>query len=45
MHTLAIVTPFVRPAWLVVTGWLPMFPLNDLTGHNVRGRRPRSSLR
>ncbi|MFB4283494.1 MULTISPECIES: hypothetical protein [unclassified Nonomuraea] len=38
MHTVAIVVPLVWLAWLVATDWLPMFPLNDLSGANVRGR-------
>ncbi|MEV0622519.1 hypothetical protein AB0I81_55025 [Nonomuraea sp. NPDC050404] len=38
MHTVAIVVPLVWLAWLIVTDWVPMFPLNDLSGANVRGR-------
>ncbi|MEV0227888.1 hypothetical protein [Nonomuraea sp. NPDC050786] len=38
MHTIALVVPFLWLAWLVVTEWVPMFPLNDLTGDNVRHR-------
>ncbi|MFC7385618.1 hypothetical protein [Sphaerisporangium rhizosphaerae] len=38
MTTLAILVPLVWLAWLAVTEWVPMFPLNDLAPGNV-GRR------
>ena len=38
MHTVAIVIPFVWLAWLALTDWAPMFPLNDLSPGNVRTR-------
>jgi hypothetical protein len=38
VHAVAIVVPLIWLAWLVVIDWLPMFPLNDLTHANVRGR-------
>ncbi|NUT09357.1 MAG: hypothetical protein HOQ38_02695 [Nonomuraea sp.] len=38
MTTLAIVLPLVWLAWLALTDWVPMFPLNDLTSANARGR-------
>jgi len=38
MSTFAIVVPFVWLGWLVLTDWVPMFPLNDLSGANAKGR-------
>ncbi|MEV7004911.1 hypothetical protein [Streptosporangium sp. NPDC051022] len=38
MHTLALVTPLVMVAYLVVTEWVPMFPFNDLEAQSVRER-------
>ncbi|MET8625727.1 hypothetical protein ABZW30_18595 [Kitasatospora sp. NPDC004669] len=38
LHTLAIVLPLVWLGWLVLTEWVPMFPLNDLKPGN-RGPR------
>ncbi|MGP3959843.1 hypothetical protein ACTWPT_27910 [Nonomuraea sp. 3N208] len=38
MITIAIIVPFVWLAWLVLTEWVPMFPLNDLSPGNVRDR-------
>ncbi|MEU1392130.1 MULTISPECIES: hypothetical protein [unclassified Nonomuraea] len=38
MIAVAVTVPLVWLAWLVVTDWVPMFPLNDLSGANVRGR-------
>ncbi|MGW4642019.1 hypothetical protein ACWEN6_26125 [Sphaerisporangium sp. NPDC004334] len=38
MTTFAIIVPLVWLAWLAVTEWVPMFPLNDLAPGNV-GRR------
>ncbi|MFF4198639.1 hypothetical protein [Nonomuraea sp. NPDC001831] len=38
MTAVAVAVPLVWLAWLVVTDWVPMFPLNDLNGANVRGR-------
>ncbi|MER6951414.1 hypothetical protein ABT294_46110 [Nonomuraea sp. NPDC000554] len=38
MTTFAVIVPLVWLAWLIVTEWVPMFPLNDLTKGNVRGR-------
>ncbi|MCA2224565.1 hypothetical protein [Nonomuraea aurantiaca] len=36
--TIAIIVPFVWLGWLVVTEWVPMFPLNDLRPGNVGQR-------
>ncbi|MEU0566760.1 hypothetical protein ABZ297_15405 [Nonomuraea sp. NPDC005983] len=38
MTTFAVIVPLVWLAWLIVTEWVPMFPLNDLTKANVHGR-------
>ncbi|MFD0888058.1 hypothetical protein ACFQ08_26260 [Streptosporangium algeriense] len=38
MTAVAIVVPFVWLAWLILTEWVPMFPLNDLTPGNLRHR-------
>ncbi|MGV9302020.1 hypothetical protein ACWDLG_01490 [Nonomuraea sp. NPDC003727] len=38
MHTLALVTPLVLVAYLVVTEWVPMFPFNDLRSQTVKER-------
>jgi hypothetical protein len=38
MITIAIIVPFVWLAWLILTEWLPMFPLNDLGSANVNQR-------
>ncbi|MER5651378.1 hypothetical protein [Streptosporangium sp. NPDC002524] len=38
MTVIAIIVPFVWLLWLALTEWVPMFPLNDLTSGNVRGR-------
>ncbi|MER7500266.1 hypothetical protein AB0L05_32210 [Nonomuraea pusilla] len=38
MSTVAFVVPFVWLGWLVLTEWVPMFPLNDLTPGNHRER-------
>ena len=43
-------TPSLSPcrsggsAWMVVTDWVPMFPLNDLTMTNRRDRVPAAAL-
>ncbi|MFH8385862.1 hypothetical protein ACH4E7_33905 [Kitasatospora sp. NPDC018058] len=37
-HTIAVVLPLVWLGWLVLTEWVPMFPLNDLVPGN-RGPR------
>ncbi|MEU9078029.1 hypothetical protein ACFYUY_12925 [Kitasatospora sp. NPDC004745] len=38
MHTIAVTMPLVWLAWLMLTEWVPMFPLNDLRGDNRRER-------
>ncbi|MFC4532753.1 hypothetical protein [Sphaerisporangium dianthi] len=38
MTTIAIIVPLVWLAWLALTEWVPMFPLNDLSPGNI-GRR------
>jgi hypothetical protein len=38
MGAIAVVIPLVWLAWLALTEWVPMFPLNDLTPGNIRGR-------
>ncbi|MBB4913120.1 hypothetical protein [Streptosporangium saharense] len=44
MTTVAIVVPFVWLAWLVLTEWVPMFPLNDLAPGNLRNRLVAASM-
>ncbi|MCK2215047.1 hypothetical protein MF672_014805 [Actinomadura sp. ATCC 31491] len=39
MRVLATVVPGLWLAWLVLTEWVPMFPLNDLRPGNLRHRR------
>ncbi|MEU5868666.1 hypothetical protein ABZ815_46370 [Nonomuraea sp. NPDC047529] len=38
MTAVAVAVPLVWLAWLVLIDWVPMFPLNDLSGANVKGR-------
>ncbi|MEW9529874.1 hypothetical protein [Microbispora sp. NPDC049125] len=38
MHTLALVTPLVLVAYLLVIDWVPLFPFNDLEVQSVRER-------
>ncbi|MCX4745715.1 hypothetical protein OG455_09300 [Kitasatospora sp. NBC_01287] len=38
MHAVAVTLPLLWLAWLIVTEWLPMFPLNDLAPGNLRPR-------
>ncbi|MFJ9846886.1 hypothetical protein ACIRYZ_41930 [Kitasatospora sp. NPDC101155] len=38
MRTIAVTMPLVWLAWLVLTEWVPMFPLNDLRADNRRER-------
>jgi hypothetical protein len=38
MTTIAVVLPLIWLAWLALTEWVPMFPLNDLAPGNL-GRR------
>lgn len=38
MPTIAAVVPLVWLSWLVLTDWVPMFPLNDLSRQNFRHR-------
>ncbi|MFF4413808.1 hypothetical protein ACFYY8_14845 [Streptosporangium sp. NPDC001559] len=38
MTAAAIAVPFVWLAWLILTEWVPMFPLNDLAPGNLRNR-------
>ncbi|MEU7863589.1 hypothetical protein [Nonomuraea sp. NPDC049141] len=38
MSTIAIIVLFVWLGWLVVTEWVPMFPLNDLRPGNIGQR-------
>ena len=38
VETVAVIVPFVWLAWLVLTEWMPMYPLNDLSPGNVRQR-------
>ncbi|WP_432843505.1 hypothetical protein [Dactylosporangium sp. CA-092794] len=38
MTTLAVLVPLVWLAWLILTEWVPMFPLNDLSVTNLRHR-------
>ena len=35
---MAVVVPLVWLGWLVLTEWVPMFPLNDLVPGNLRPR-------
>ncbi|GAA3012497.1 hypothetical protein [Streptosporangium longisporum] len=44
MTTVAIIVPFVWLGWLVLTDWVPLFPLNDLSPGNVRGRALAASV-
>ncbi|MFI5910188.1 hypothetical protein [Dactylosporangium sp. NPDC051541] len=37
--SLGVAVPVVWLLWLVVTDWVPMFPLNDLRRDNVHDRR------
>ncbi|MFJ1794749.1 hypothetical protein [Kitasatospora griseola] len=37
-HPYAVALPLLWPAWLALTEWVPMFPLNDLRPANLRGR-------
>jgi hypothetical protein len=36
--TIAFLVPLVWLAWLILTEWVPMFPLNDLESSTVRER-------
>ncbi|MGV9296367.1 hypothetical protein [Amycolatopsis sp. NPDC003676] len=38
MTPIAVVVPVLWLAWLVLTEWVPMFPLNDLAPGNLRPR-------
>ncbi|MEW1845226.1 hypothetical protein AB0392_45395 [Nonomuraea angiospora] len=38
MTTIAIALPLLWLAWLALTEWVPMFPLNDLRPGNLRRR-------
>lgn len=38
MTALAVVLPLIWLAWLALTEWVPMFPLNDLAAGNLRRR-------
>ncbi|MEW1635944.1 hypothetical protein AB0469_17920 [Streptomyces sp. NPDC093801] len=38
MHAFAVAMPLVWLAWLALTEWVPMFPLNDLRDDNHRER-------
>ena len=38
MTTIAITLPLLWLAWLALTEWVPMFPLNDLAKGNLRPR-------
>ncbi|QKW21212.1 hypothetical protein HUT16_21030 [Kitasatospora sp. NA04385] len=37
-HSIAVALPLAWLAWLVLTEWVPMFPLNDLKPGNLRLR-------
>jgi hypothetical protein len=39
MVLLAVLTPLCWLAWLALTDWVPLFPLNDLRPDNLRDRR------
>ncbi len=38
MYAIAIAVPLVWLGWLILTEWVPMFPLNDLAPGNLRRR-------
>ncbi|WP_409181325.1 hypothetical protein F9C11_33305 [Amycolatopsis sp. VS8301801F10] len=38
MTPIAVAVPLLWLAWLVLTEWVPMFPLNDLAPGNLRPR-------
>ena len=35
---IAIIVPLIWVGWLILTEWVPMFPLNDLEASTVRER-------
>ncbi|MER7750769.1 hypothetical protein [Kitasatospora sp. NPDC097643] len=43
-HTIAIVLPLVWLGWLVLTEWVPMYPLNDLAPGNLGARLLAASI-
>jgi hypothetical protein len=44
VYAIAIVVPLVWLAWLVMTEWVPMFPLNDLRPGNLQHRLVAASI-
>ncbi|MGW0197351.1 hypothetical protein [Nonomuraea sp. NPDC003201] len=44
MTTIAIALPLLWLAWLALTEWVPMFPLNDLKTGNLRPRLLAASI-
>ncbi|MFF5204411.1 hypothetical protein [Streptosporangium sp. NPDC000396] len=38
MISIAVIVPLIWLAWLVLTEWVPMFPLNDLEASTVKER-------
>jgi hypothetical protein len=41
---IAIIVPLIWVGWLILTEWVPMFPLNDLEASTVRERATTAAL-
>jgi hypothetical protein len=44
MIATATIVPLAWLLWLVITEWVPMFPLNDLRADNLRERRVAAAI-